>query len=424
MKVLLVNKFHYKKGGSETYYFTLAEALKARGHEVVFFSMKDAEHNLPCGEEQYFVSNASVNGAVKSRINMVMNIAYSKEAYRNMMCLLENEKPDLVILNNIHRQLTLSVIDAIKDFDLRLPIFWTMHDFAAACPAYTMLDGDGKICEKCMDGNFGHCIANRCIKGSRLMGMLAKHEADFIRKKGLYDKVDLYICPSEFIMRMLQKAGFTKRKMVLMRNPLPLDTQYGLSSGEGDYLLYFGRLSREKGVRTLIDAAIKADCKLEILGTGPLERELKDYVERAGADKITFWGFQTGQALVDHIDGSRCVVVPSMWYETGGPYTVMEAMARGKPLIVSQYGSMPELVEHRGNGYVYNAANTNCVSVLADYIRKMFALTEGEYAEMAQCSREKAEKMFDIEQYMEEIETLYAEFACLTVNLRTSHEDQ
>lgn len=224
-------------------------------------------------------------------------------------------------------------------------------------------------------------------------------------------------------MRMLQKAGFTKRKMVLMRNPLPLDTQYGLSSGEGDYLLYFGRLSREKGVRTLIDAAIKADCKLEILGTGPLERELKDYVERAGADKITFWGFQTGQALVDHIDGSRCVVVPSVWYETGGPYTVMEAMARGKPLIVSQYGSMPELVEHRGNGYVYNAANTNCVSVLADYIRKMFALTKDEYTGMAQRSRERAEKMFSAKQYICAIERYYAEYMHQAVNLRLSNED-
>lgn len=334
---------------------------------------------------------------------MVMNLAYSKEAYRNMTQLLQDEKPDLVILNNIHRQITLSVIDAVKDFDPQLPVFWTMHDFATVCPAYTMLDGDGRICEKCLDGSFGHCIENRCIKDSRLMGMLAKHEANFIRGKGLYDKVDLYICPSEFIMRMLQKAGFTKRKMVLMRNPLPLDTQYGLSSGEGDYLLYFGRLSREKGVRTLIDAAIKADCKLKILGTGPLERELKDYVERAGADKITFWGFQTGQALVDHIDGSRCVVVPSVWYENG-PYNVMEAMALGKPLIVSNYGGLPELVENGRNGYVYDAAGSCCIDALADCIRKMFALEEDIYIDMAQCSREKAEDLFDAGKYVLELE--------------------
>ena len=397
--MLLVNKFHYKKGGSETYYFTLADALKARGHEVIFFSMRDPERNLPCEEERYFVSNASVNGRVRSRLNMVLNIAYSKEAYRNMTSLLQNEKPDLVILNNIHRQLTLSVIDAIKNFDPQLLVFWTMHDYAAICPAYTMLDGDGKICEKCIDGNFGHCIAGRCIKGSRLMGALAKHEADFIRKKGLYDKIDLYVCPSEFIMKTLQRAGFTKQKMALMRNPLSLGAQYDLSSREGDYLLYFGRLSKEKGVQTLIDAAIEADCKLEILGTGPLEQELRDYVRSAGAEKITFWGFQTGQSLADHIIGSRCVVVPSVWYENG-PYNVMEAMAYGKPLIVSHYGGLPELVEHGKNGYVYNAADSNCVGELTDYVRKIFLLREDEYAEMAQCARKKAEVLFDAGKYV------------------------
>ncbi|MBD5133157.1 MAG: glycosyltransferase family 4 protein [Clostridiales bacterium] len=407
MKVLLVNKFHYKKGGSETYYFTLAEALKARGHEVIFFSMKDPERNLPCEQEKYFVSNASVGGALKSKINMVTRMAYSKEAYRNITQLLKDEKPDLVMLNNIHRQITLSVIDAVKDFDSKLPIFWTMHDFATACPAYTMLDGAGKICERCLDGDFGHCVDNRCMKGSKLMSMLVKYEADFIRRKRLYDKVDLYICPSEFIMRMLQHAGFTKREIVMMRNPLPMDTQYKLSDTTGDYVLYFGRLSEEKGVRVLIDAVSKVGCRLEIVGTGPLEDELKDYVKRAGAKGVTFRGFQTGRALTDYVAGSRCVVVPSVWYENG-PYNVMEAMAIGKPLIVSHYGGLPELVEHGKNGYVYHAADGNAADALADHIRKMFALTEDEYAGMARSSLEKAKEMFDAEQYVVGIEKFYS----------------
>ena len=128
MKVLLVNKFHYRKGGSETYYLTLAEALRDRGHEVIFFAMKDAEKNLPCAQEQYFVSNASVHGGIKSKLNMVLHMNYSKEAYRNMMQLLKAEKPDLVILNLVHKQITLSILDAIKEYDAKLPVFWTVHD--------------------------------------------------------------------------------------------------------------------------------------------------------------------------------------------------------------------------------------------------------------------------------------------------------
>lgn len=407
MKVLLVNKFHYQKGGAETYYFTLAEALKARGHEVIFFSMRD-EKNLPCAQEKYFVSNASVNGSLRSRIAMVAHIAYSKEAYRNMTRLLKDERPDLVMLNNIHRQITLSVIDAIKDFDPKLPVFWTMHDLMAACPAYTMLDGNGEVCEKCLDGSFGHCIKNRCIKGSRLMGILAKYEADYIRRKGLYDKVDLYICPSESNMRLLQRAAFTKKRMVMMRNPLPVDTQYEASSVAGDYVLYFGRLSKEKGVKVLIDAAQKAGCRLEILGTGPIEQELKNYVSKKGATGIAFRGYQSGRALVDYIKGCRCVIVPSVWYENC-PYSAMEAMSYGKPLIVSSYGGLPELVEHGKNGFVYNSICGSTESVLADYINQMFTLTGVEYQKMAQTSEEKAKELFNIEHYITEIEKLLSQ---------------
>lgn len=406
MKILLVNKFHYRRGGAETYYFTLAEALKARGHEVIFFSMKD-ENNVPCEQEKYFVSNASVNGSIRSRVNMVMHIAYSRETYRNMTRLLKDERPDLVILNNIHRQITLSVIDAVKDYDPKLPIFWTMHDLMVICPAYVMLDGKGNICERCLDGNFGHCIWNRCIKGSRLMGVLAKYEADFIRRKGLYDKVDLYVCPSESNMRLLQRSNFTRNKMVMMRNPLPIDTQYESSGTMGDYVLYFGRLSKEKGVRYLIDAANKIGCRVEIVGTGPIENELKDYAKRSGVERIAFRGFQMGQALRDYIKNCRCVVVPSVWYENGGPYTAMEAMALGKPLIVSNYGSMPEIVEDGKDGYIYDAMSSNSIEALAHCLRKMFLLSGDEYGQMERHSLEKAKRLFSMEQYIDGIEQCF-----------------
>lgn len=410
MKVLLVNKFHYRKGGAETYYFTLAEALRARGHEVIFFSMKDPEHNFPCKQEDYFVSNASVRGPLKSRINMVMRVAYSKEAYRNMARLVRDEQPDLVMLNNIHRQITLSVLEAVKDFNPKLPIFWTMHDFAVVCPAHLMLDGAGTVCEKCLDGKVSHCIKNRCIKGSRLMGVLAKYEADYIRWRGLYDRVDLYICPSEFNMRMLQRAGFTRRKLVMMRNPLSISTRDAKSHEAEDSVLYFGRLSREKGIQTLIDAQRTIGCRLEIVGTGPDEERLKHYAKLTGAEGITFRGFLSGRALEDCIERSRCVIVPSVWYENG-PYNVMEAMSFGKPLIVSNYGGLPELVEDGKNGYVYDGTAAHAGEMLAECIRKMFLLTDQEYQRMAQCSREKARNMFDAEQYVCKLEKYRREYS-------------
>lgn len=403
MKVLLVNKFHYKKGGSETYYFALAEALRARGHSVIFFAMQD-EKNVPCDQSRFFVSNASIRGGVKSKLNMVLHIAYSKEAYRNMKKLLEAEKPDLVILNLVHKQITLSIIDAIKDYDQNLPIFWTMHDLIAVCPAYTMLDGAGNVCEKCMCGSFRPCVENRCIKGSLLMSMLSKYEAEFIRRKKWYGKVDLFICPSEFYRMKLQESGLTSSKIVTIRNPLPLDTEYCQNTTNDGYMLYFGRLSKEKGVKTLIDAVTKTGDRLVIVGTGPMENQWKTYAK--DTSNVEFKGFQTGAALANSVKNSRCVVLPSEWYENG-PYSVMEAMSMGKPLIVSDNGGLPELVEDGYNGYVYCAGKG--ADGLAECIRKMNALTLSEYQAMGEASYVKAKEMFDPNRYVGTLERYYAE---------------
>ena len=402
MKVLLVNKFHYKKGGSETYYFTLADALQKKGHEVVFFAMKDEEKNIPCDQEAYFVSNASVRGGIKSKLNMVLHIAYSKEAYTNMKKLLTDEKPDLVILNLVHKQITLSILDAIREYDANLPVFWTMHDLIAVCPSYTMLDGAGNVCEKCLAGSFQPCVANKCMKGSALMSFLSKYEADYIRKKKWYDQVNLFICPSQFYQNKLKQAQFTASEIITLRNPLPLDTEYELHTDNDGYVLYFGRLVKEKGVKTLIDAAQKADCRLVILGTGPMENELKAYAEEM--PNVEFKGFRTGKALADYVNNSRCVVLPSEWYENG-PYSAMEAMAVGKPLIVSNYGGLPELVDDGKNGYVYDVKNGS--DALAECIRKMMQAEKNEYQEMCQCSLQKAKELFAPEQYVTEIEKWY-----------------
>ena len=396
MKVLLVNKFHYRKGGSETYYFTLAEALKARGHEVIFFAMQD-EKNLPCEQEGYFVSNASVNGGMKSKLNMLLHMTYSKEAYTKMKALLKAERPDLVILNLVHKQITLSIIDAIKEHDPKLPIFWTMHDLIAVCPSYSMRDGNGNICEKCLGGDFSHCVKNKCIKGNTLMSVLSKHEAEYIRKRKWYDQVDLFICPSEFYRKKLTEGNFTKSPIVTMRNPLPLDTVFERNETNEGYILYFGRLSPEKGVKTLIEAAIKCGCHLMILGTGPQEEELKELAK--DAENIEFKGFQTGEALHKFVKNSKCVVLPSEWYENG-PYSAMEAMALGKPLIVSNYGGLPELVEDGVNGYIYEKT----ADALAECIEKMQSLNQETYQAMARASLEKAKAMFDAEKYVDVIE--------------------
>ncbi|MBM6924829.1 glycosyltransferase family 4 protein [Pseudoflavonifractor phocaeensis] len=401
MKVLLVNKFHYRKGGSETYYFTLAETLEAMGHQAVFFSMED-ERNLPCPQAHYFVSHVSTEGGLKNKLALVRRMYYSKEAYVKLSALLLKERPDLVVLNLVHKHLTLSVIDAIRQYDPHLPIFWTMHDLIAVCPAYSMLDGKGRVCRKCLDGDFRHCVREKCIRGSRLMSVLSAQEAEFIRKKGWYRQVDLFICPSEFHRDLLAGAGFTSAPILTLRNPLPLDTSYECNDGDDGYVLYFGRLVAQKGVATLIRAAQKTNFPLVICGTGPDEEAFRHLAAKGG--RITFKGFQTGQVLLDIIRRSRCVVLSSEGYENG-PYSAMEAMALGKPLVVSDLGGLPELVEPGENGYVYPAAEG--AEALAAALEQVFALTPADYSAMCRASLARARAMFDPRRYVERLMEYY-----------------
>lgn len=366
---------------------------------MVFFAMQD-EKNLPCDQKKYFVSKASVRGNIKSKMNMLLHMTYSKEAYSKMKQLLLAEQPDLVILNLVHKQITLSIIDAIKEYDPQLPIFWTMHDLIAVCPSYSMRDGAGSTCEKCLGGDFSHCVKNRCIKGSRLMSMLSKHEAEYIRKQKWYDRVDLFICPSEFYRKKLMEGNFTNSPIVTIRNPLPLDMVYEQTEANKSYILYFGRLSPEKGVKTLIEAAKKCDCQLVILVTGPQEEELKASAKENS--NIEFKGFQTGEALRSYVRNSSCVVLPSEGYENG-PYSAMEAMALSKPLIVSNMGGLPELVEDGVNGLIYEKT----AYALAECIGKLQKLSDGEYQKMAQNSLDKAKVLFSADDYVRNMENWY-----------------
>lgn len=400
MRVLLVNKYLYLKGGSERYMFSVADAFKSLGHEVIFFSMED-EKNIQCATSKYFVKNKSKDGKLSSKLNLVFHLSYSKEAYKNITKLLNDEKPDLVILNLIHKQLTCSVIQAIKDYDKNLPIFWTVHDLIHVCPAYTMIDGKGNICEKCLFGDFSNCAINKCCHGSKIMSVLSAREAKQIKKHGWYDLVDLYICPSVFYKNMLEKSHFTSSKLVCLRNPLPLDTTYKTCSGDGGYLLYFGRLSKEKGVMTLIKAIKDINCQLYVVGTGPEEKTLKQYVLDNNINNVCFKGFQTGETLDDIISKSHCVVLPSEWYENG-PYSAMEAMAHGKPLIVSNNGGLPELVTD--NGYVYSD-----FSQLVASVKSIISLDSQSYLQMCSNSVKKAKQLFDPKQYISSLLEEYYE---------------
>lgn len=352
MKILLVNKFHYIKGGSETYYFGLGELLKKYGHQVIYFSMQD-DNNRPCEQEKYFVDHVDFNAPMSKvqTVKAALKMLYSFEAKKKFEQLIIDEKPDIIHLNIFQSQLTGSIVDVAKKY--HIPIVYTAHDLKSVCPNYQMLN-HGKICEKCLHGNYMNCFMTGCMKDSKAKSLLATMEAEVYKIKKIYQKIDLVMTPSEFYKKKIEEAGIVKCPIIHMTNFLPKETEYKNGAERGEYFLYFGRLSREKGILTLVNAYAKAkvDKPLYIVGNGPMKKQIEQLiVKKRLQDRVKLLGFKSGRELKNIVSNALCVCLPSEWYENG-PYSIMEAQAVGRPVIVSSNGGLPELVENGVNGYV------------------------------------------------------------------------
>ena len=205
LKILLVNKFHYVKGGSETYYFSLGDLLRKRGHEVIWFSMKD-ERNVPCDQEKYFVENVDFNasGNPMQLAKASAHLLYSTEAARKFAKLLDEEKPDIIHLNIFQSQLTGSIVEVAHK--KHIPIVYTAHDLKSVCPNYLMMH-HRQVCEDCLDGHYWHCARNGCMKGSKAKSILASMEAYVYKFRRIYGKIDFVITPSDFYRRKITEAG-------------------------------------------------------------------------------------------------------------------------------------------------------------------------------------------------------------------------
>lgn len=398
MKILMVNKFHYLKGGSEKYYFELAELLKQKGHQIAFFSMKN-EKNLKTEAKEYFVDEIDLNKGNKLK---ALDVIYSKENKKKMEKALKEFEPDIVHINNFQRQLSASIIDAIKEKNI--PIVFTAHDVQAICPAITMLDNDKNICEKCMGGKYINCINKKCNKGSTLKSIIGAIEGNYYRRHKIYTKkIDMIITPSEFYKEKLVQDGIKENKIKSMHNFINIK-QYDIPIEDDGYALYIGRLSKEKGILNLIKAFEKIEHgKLYIAGDGPEKENIIQFIRKNNLqEKIELLGFLDKEQVKEKISKCRFVVVPSIWYENC-PYSIIETLSIGKPVIGAKIGGIPELVRDNESGLLYQFDSIDELST------KMKVLFEDK--ELAQKLGESAKKMsikeFSKEKYYNELLGIY-----------------
>ena len=388
MKILMVNKFLYSRGGCENYMLNLGEQLKKMGHEVEYFGMYDEKNTVGNSAGKY-TQNMDFHSKGLARFLYPFKIIYSFESKRKIMQAIDEFKPDIIHMNNINFQLTPSVIYGAKKKGI--PVVQTVHDYQMICPNHLLYNFDNnEICEKCLKGSYANCIKNNCIHGSKVKSIIGAIEARLYSILGTYKKVDLYISPSYFLEEKLLAAkalyeGRTKTiHNFIDKNKFTCENK----SGE-DYIAFAGRLSKEKGVELLAQTAkLLPEYTFMVAGDGP-DRGLLENIEN-----IKLVGFLSGEKLIEFMSKGKVIIVPSIWYENC-PLSILEAQCMGVPVVTMRNGGMAELIKDGVTGVLVDEPTPEAMAAGL----KGAVENEEYYNTLKENCKKEKDNIFSVEEY-------------------------
>lgn len=374
MNILVANWTWYPSGGDWTYVENVSRQYQAKGHQVIPFSMQD-DRNFSTPYSKYFISNIDYKKVNKSSptaaYQVIKKSIWSKEARQNLEKLLNEVQIDCAHINVIHHYITPIILKTLKERGI--PVIWTLHEYTPICPESTFIS-HGEICEKCKDGAFYHCVTNRCKKGSVPASLVAATENYVHAALNCYQYVDYYVCPSDFLYQKFLEFNFYPEKLVQLYHGYDYaEVENALANlapaSEKKYIVFAGRLEKIKGAHTLIKAMRQhPDIELVLIGTGTQEEKLKSYVQQHQLKNIRFAGKLKRAETLKYIGNAEFLVCPSEWYEVLG-FTVVEAMAMGKPVIGAKIGAIPEMVIEGNTGHLYPHGDSNSLATL---IRQLY----------------------------------------------------
>ncbi len=394
LKILMVNKFLHPKGGSETYMIQLGNELEKQGHEVEYFGMDDGQRTVG-NHANCYTSSMDFHTHRIGRYMYPMKILYSREARKKIACVLKNFSPDIVHLNNFNFQITPSILYEIKKYakeqTQNIRIVLTAHDYQLICPNH-MLYNHGKPCECCKTGEFQHCIKGKCIHQSFIKSLIGSLEGWLYKWLNAYQMIDYIICPSHFLESRIKEYRGLAEKTVVLHNFVSAPSTFEIE--KKGYVLYFGRYSQEKGIKNLVQICKQnPSIPFVFAGAGELEYLLQNI------DNIKNVGFKTGVELQRLIREACFTVFPSEWYENC-PYTVLESIVSGTPVLASSMGGTGELIRNDKTGLLFMGGNSK------DLEQKLRSMYFGEkYKKYAiNCNS----KQFDmVEDYVKKLMKVY-----------------
>jgi len=383
MKILLCNKFYYRRGGDCIYMLNLEQLLKTHGHEVAMFAMQYPE-NLSSEWSKYWPSRMTTMKAFTRPFGV-------KEVREKFIALLDDFKPEVVHLNNIHTQLSPVIAEIAHQHGIK--VVWTLHDYKLLCPRYDCLQNGRKVCEECINDR-RKVLKHSCMKNSRIASVIAYYESKKWQRKRLEDATDVFICPSRFMAEKMAAGGFDKNKLRPLCNFIDTEKCKRNTEDKSDYYCFIGRLSIEKGVKTLIEAANDLPYKLVMIGGGPLENNLKVLAK----PNVEFVGFKQWDEIKELVGKAKFSVIPSEWYENN-PLSVIEAQCLGTPVLGARIGGIPELIEENVTGMTFESRNVE------DLKYKIQAMWEAKFD--YQAIAKQLQEHYNAENYYKELMKLY-----------------
>ena len=357
MRILYCNKYNFPFSGTEVYMFELMDLMRAQGHEVALFSMADPRGRAT-PYDQYFLPNIDFKApdlGLFARAKLAAHAIYSTEARRRLRQVIAAFRPDVAHVRNIYHHLSPSILWELKA--QAVPVLYHLNDFKLLCPTYNMV-AKGQACERCRGGKFRHVLTEGCYAGPTGSSLLLMAEAYFHRWLGTYRKcIDQFLTPSHFAKKKLVQNGFDPQKITVLPHFQKLPAQALPGAGSNAPILYFGRLSPEKGVADLLRAMkYLPQVQLQIAGDGPQRSELESLARELCLTNVRFSGHVGSKVLDYMIASSRFTVLPSRAYETLGK-TILESYAWARPVVASDLGSRRELIDQGETGLLYPAGN-------------------------------------------------------------------
>lgn len=403
MKILLIDVYNFNKGGAETVCFNTGKMLEDYGHEVIYFTLK-WNKNLPSPFEKYFPESKETRKGLFRQVINLRNYFYYPDAAKKLEQLILDERPEIAHIHLMWGQISPSIFPVLKKY--HIPIIFTVHDYRMICPAYSFKNGKGKVCEACSGKYFYRCFTHKCTKGSYFLSIFMAAEMYFRNK---------YFNPNKYIDGLLYVSNFARKKheqyMPAFKNK-PNIVLHNFSNSITDskksvldkYFLFLGRLSEEKGIITLMKAIKEnPEARLKIVGAGPLEHKLKEFKSQNGLNNIEFLGYKSGKELIELKQKAYFTVVPSEWYENN-PMAIIESYAEGVPVIGSNIGGIPEIINEEKTGYIFTPQDYKELSQL---IKKASNLTKEEYLAMSNNAIEYARKDMSKENYYNKLIPFY-----------------